>query len=115
MITVSEEAALQGWRCPNAGLWHVPLIDKSKNLNTDTLLLNHPTMLQSKNRLYHVQTTDQSREHIQVLLDRSNKEEHVHNIYELPSIEQTVRYLHAAAGHPVEETWLKAIGRGNYN
>ena len=49
VITVSEEAALQGWQCPNAGLWQIPLIDKPKNLNTNTLLLDHPTKLQSQN------------------------------------------------------------------
>jgi hypothetical protein len=41
--------------------------------------------------------------------------EHINNVYELPSIEQAVRYLHAAAGHPTKYTWLKAIARGNYN
>ena len=35
-------------------------------------------------------------------------------MYELPSIEQAVRYLHAAAGYPVKSTWLKAIRNGNY-
>ena len=41
--------------------------------------------------------------------------EHINNVYELPSIEQAVRYLHVAAGHPTKHTWLKAIARGNYN
>ena len=36
-------------------------------------------------------------------------------MYKLSSMEQTVRYLHAAAGHPTKETWLKAIGMRNYN
>ncbi len=36
-------------------------------------------------------------------------------MYKLPIIEQTVRYLHAAAGHPTEDTGLKAIKKGNYN
>jgi len=35
--------------------------------------------------------------------------EHINNAYELPSIEQAVRYLHAAAGHPTKHMWLKAI------
>ena len=26
-----------------------------------------------------------------------------------------MRCLHAAAGHPTKETWLKAIAKGNYN
>ncbi len=45
----------------------------------------------------------------------TNKEEYIHNVYKLSNIEWTVRYLHVAAGHPLEETWVKAIGHGNYN
>jgi hypothetical protein len=26
-----------------------------------------------------------------------------------------VQYLHAAAGHPPEDTWVKAVRHGNYN
>ncbi len=36
-------------------------------------------------------------------------------MYKLPSIKQTVQYLHAAVGHPTEDTWLKAIWKRNYN
>ncbi len=36
-------------------------------------------------------------------------------MYKLPSIERMVQYLHAAAGHLPEDTWAKAVGRGNYN
>ncbi len=36
-------------------------------------------------------------------------------MYDLPWIRQTVRYLHATAGFPTEETWIKAIKAGNYN
>ncbi len=36
-------------------------------------------------------------------------------MHKLPSIKQTVQYLHTAAGHPTEDTWLKAIRKGNYN
>jgi hypothetical protein len=85
------------------------------NLNTDTHLLDHPTKLQSQNRLYTVQTTKRSRKHIRALLSRTNKVEYIYNVYELPRIEWTVWYLHAAAGHPPEDTWVKAVGRGNYN
>jgi hypothetical protein len=37
----------------------------------------------------------------------------VANVYDIPSINQTIKYLHAAAGYPVEDTWVKAINAGN--
>ena len=36
-------------------------------------------------------------------------------MYELPSIEQSIRYLHAAAGFPTKSTRLAAIRKGNYS
>jgi hypothetical protein len=36
------------------------------------------------------------------------------NVYNLPSIPQTIRYLHAAAGFPTKDSWIKAINNGNY-
>jgi hypothetical protein len=44
-ITVSEEAVLKGWLCLAAGLWQLPLVKNPVSLNTDTLLLDHPTKL----------------------------------------------------------------------
>ncbi len=114
-ITILEEAVLKGWQCPAAGLWRLPLAQNPVNLNTTTLLLDHPTELQSQNWLYTVQTTKHSQKHIWAVLSCTNKEEYIHNVYELPSIEQMVGYLHAAAGHPPEDTWVKAVRRGNYN
>ena len=43
-----------------------------------------------------------------------NKPE-ANNVYDLPSVEALVRYMHAAAGFPVRSTWLKAIKNGNFN
>jgi hypothetical protein len=63
-ITILEEAVLKGWQCPAAGLWRLPLVENTMNLNTDTLLLDHPIELQRQNRLYTVQTTKRSRKHI---------------------------------------------------
>jgi hypothetical protein len=114
-ITVLEEAVLKGWQCPATGLWQFPLVENPVNLNTNTLLLDHPTVLQSQNQLYTLQTPKRSRKHIQAFLSCTNKEEYIHNVYELPSIEWTVWYQHAAAGHPLEDTWAKAVGRGNYS
>ncbi len=37
-IVVSRGAILQGWRCKQTNLWHVPLIKEIKNDNTVTVL-----------------------------------------------------------------------------
>ena len=37
------------------------------------------------------------------------------NVYDLPSMEALVRYMHAAAGFLVRSTWLKARKNGNFN
>jgi hypothetical protein len=39
-------------------------------------------------------------------------EEVASNVYDLPSTERVIRYLHAAAGFPTKSTWLKAIKSG---
>ncbi len=36
------------------------------------------------------------------------------NIYDLPSIEQAIRWMHAVCGNPVKSTWLKAVKAGNF-
>jgi hypothetical protein len=46
--------------------------------------------------------------------DANNTSEEISNAYSLPSIGQTIKYLHAAAGYPSEDTWTKAIKAGNY-
>jgi hypothetical protein len=46
--------------------------------------------------------------------DTNNTSEEISNAYSLPSIGQTIKYLHAAAGYPTEDTWTKAIKAGNY-
>ncbi len=40
--------------------------------------------------------------------------EEANNVYDLPSTKETIRYLHASAGHPVEDTWTKAIKAGKF-
>jgi hypothetical protein len=40
--------------------------------------------------------------------------EEANNVYSLPSIPQTITYLHAAAGFPVKVTWMDAIKAGNF-
>ena len=35
-------------------------------------------------------------------------EERANNVYDLPSIEQAIHWMHAALGYPAASTWLKA-------
>jgi hypothetical protein len=36
------------------------------------------------------------------------------SVYDLPSTEQAIKWMHALCGYPVKLTWLKAIKEGNY-
>lgn len=40
--------------------------------------------------------------------------EQAQNVYDLPSVEEAIRWLHACCGFPAKRTWLKAIKKGNY-
>jgi hypothetical protein len=53
-ITVSADAILKGWRCPQVKLWCVSLVNNIRNENTDTLLLDHPHKHDCLNLLYEV-------------------------------------------------------------
>ena len=112
-INITERAVLTGYRCPRTGLWRIPLRPITVNENTDTLILDSKCGLQSTHPRYHVPTPTHIREHLQASLQCDT--EHILNVYELPSIEQSIRYLHAAAGFPTKSTWLAAIRKGNYS
>jgi hypothetical protein len=45
----------------------------------------------------------------------SQEQKEAASIYNLTSIGQTVKYLHAAAGYPTKEMWTKTIRVRNYN
>lgn len=36
------------------------------------------------------------------------------NIYDLPSAEQAIRWMHALCGYPIKSTWIKAVKAGNF-
>jgi hypothetical protein len=36
------------------------------------------------------------------------------SVYDLPSTEQAIKWMHTVCGYPVKLTWLKAIKAGNY-
>ena len=67
-----------------SGLWRVPLTTNNNNTKAEYVLLSKQT------------------------------EQAINNVYELPSIAETIRYLHACAGFPTKATWVKAIQNGNY-
>ena len=47
-------------------------------------------------------------------LSQDNLQESLNNVFDLPSTEQTIKYLHACAGFPTKRTWVKAIRKGNF-
>eukprot|EP00804_Cyclotella_cryptica_P020749 CCRYP_016588-RA/>CCRYP_016588-RA protein AED:0.03 eAED:0.02 QI:0/0/0/1/1/1/3/0/1217 len=112
-INITERAVLTGYRCPRTGLWRIPLRPVTVNENIDTLILDSKCGLQSTQPRYHVPTPTHIREHLQASLQCNT--DHILNVYELHSIEQSIRYLHAAAGFPTKSTWLAAIRKGNYS
>jgi hypothetical protein len=114
-IMVLADKILKGWQCLWAKLWCVPLVDNICNENTVTLLLDHPHKHDCLNLLYKVESTTTTWEHINAIMLQTIGREYIYTMYELPSIEPTIRYLHLAVGFPVEEMWLKAIQQGNDN
>ena len=93
-LTVSKGAILRGWFDKRANLWRIPLIPVVLNNNTDTVLVNKPP-------------TD-------FLPERTPVIEAIHNVYELKTQPELVRYLHACAGFPTKPSWIKAIKNGHY-
>ncbi len=74
---------------------------------TVTITTSKPPVLEGyKNnpaKLWMVSATQNTKNH-----------EEVSNVYSLPSIQQSIKYLHAAVGFPVKETWIDAIKYGNF-
>ena len=42
------------------------------------------------------------------------KLEQANSVYDLPSTEQAVKWMHVVCGYPVKLTWIKAIKAGNF-
>ncbi|KAL7529670.1 hypothetical protein ACHAWF_003074 [Thalassiosira exigua] len=45
---------------------------------------------------------------VRTALERAN------SVYDLPSVEQDIKWMHAVCGYPVKSMWLKAIKAGNF-
>jgi hypothetical protein len=113
-ITVLADAVLKRWQCPRMNLWRVPLAPFITNLNTDTLILDHPSGQDSLNSMYTVETNQLACKHVALQMCKNHCQESLHNVYKLPSVEPTIRYLHGTAGFPTKASWLKAIRKRNY-
>ena len=112
-IQIKEESVLRGYRCPKTLLWRIPLVNKVKNEATETVLLDSKCGMKSRSTKYIIPSSTRVRDYLKTTVEQ--KEEAINNVYEIPSLEQAIRYLHAAAGYPTKATWLKAIRRGNYS
>ena len=88
-VIVTRAAILRGWFDKEANLWRVPLLPVVRNPNTDTVLVSKPPT--------------------EYLPDRPPPIDAVHNVYELKTQPELIRYLHAAAGYPTKPTWIAAI------
>ena len=86
-VEANKVPVWKGWRDSETGLWRVPLVDKVKNLNTDTKVLQQEEMIQAFN-------------------------ERTLSVYNLPSKAESIKYLHAALGFPSKETLLAASRLG---
>ena len=96
-------------------MWRTPLQPHISNNNTDTLLLNRPTGIESLNITYTVPKSARILQHMKTnCADRPVPDEAINNVYELPSTESTIRYLHGDPGLPTKATWPKATLKGNY-
>ncbi len=94
IITVTKEAILQGWRNKDNKLWCIPLVDMVQNQNTDTIIVNRPPT--------------------KFLPNRPPPEEAIHNVFELKTTPELVRYHHASAGFPTKPQWIAAIKNKQY-
>ena len=95
-------------------LWCVPLVPFVTILNTDNLVLDHPSGQDSLNHMYTVETNQLARNHVALQMFKNHRQEYLHKVYKLPSIEPTIWYLHSLAGFPTKASWFKAILKGNY-
>ena len=91
-FTVSRGSILRGWQSNETGLWRIPLVENVTNLNTETVVCRAPPT--------------------ELLPNQPTIKEAVHNVYELQTVPERIRYFHACAGFPTKCTWMKVIKKG---
>ena len=96
-IVYKTAPRVQGWRARTGQkMWHIPLEPPHppKPSPIDKLLLSHSPGV--------------SKEQLAAL------HEVAHNVYELPTLGDGIKWMHAVCGYPAKDTWLKAIRAGNF-
>jgi hypothetical protein len=77
-FTVSKGAILCGFRDPELNVYRIPLVNMVRNNNTDTIILMRPPT--------------------EFLPNRPTTNEAIHNVYQLKTQPELVRYHHASTG-----------------
>ena len=96
-------------------MWKIPLQAKVTDLKRHTIIFDGPNGTGSLNPQYKVPSCARMLKHIEVFKkDRPSPSKAINNVYELPSTEPAIRYLHGAASFPTKATWLKDIRNGSY-
>ncbi len=93
---MTRGAILQGWWDAATKLWRIPLVAVVRNSNIDTVIMNWPPT-EFLPKCPPPTSTDA-----------------LHNVYELKTQPELVRYYHAAAGFPTKPTWVKAINNKQF-
>jgi len=94
VIAITRGAILRGFKCPVSGLWQIPRVDMVRNNNMETVIVNRPPT--------------------EFLPESPPPIDTIHNVYELKTQPELVRYYHSAAGFPTKPTWIKAIKNNQY-
>jgi hypothetical protein len=61
-------------------------------------------LMQTRGQWQPRKPTKRARQHLQ----------QANSVYDLPSTEEAIKWMHAVCGYPVKSTWLKAVKAGNY-
>ena len=86
-VEVSNGAILRGWRCNETRLWQILLTNNMMNNNMDKVLSREPPT--------------------KWLQGQPEGKETIHNMHELMTQREIIRYMHVVAGFPMKVTWMK--------
>ncbi|KAL7531028.1 hypothetical protein ACHAXR_003813, partial [Thalassiosira sp. AJA248-18] len=85
-----------------------------KQTLNDREVLSGWRALDEPGKLWHFNLLPEGEEIPTETMPRQSASLAAYSAYDLPSVGALVAYLHAAAGFPVKDTWLRAIKAGNY-